>query len=340
MSSSALNKAYDMLMKLWDKLTRLNNVITLEAINKLENKLGRIFTTAKTHHYTQGQKYGHLASAIPKSRYRLVISNATWTHTVPTDPGAYSTDTLSAGNAAATCKQFVAQPKIKQKSYRDYLNVKEAGEELILYAVGDDTVAPLKKEYIGFGDTMGLAMINHLRLKTAIRMMTAQKYKYKTNGYNTPWDPMMSITAYFTLLDHFQVLLGNRGIVTSNEEKMMAAGAQMWQSEMFTEDQMVFWENRGVMAQTWAALQTYFTAKWLEQKQYLAMMAKQSQFKEAVLLAQETAAAKEEGETQAMLFAMLQDQHTKQIAQMEATNKSNMDTMMEQMNALVAVGRA
>jgi hypothetical protein len=45
----------------------------------------------------------------------------------------------------------------------------------------------------------------------------------------------------------------------------------------------------------------------------LATRAKQSQFKEAALLAQETAAAKEEGKTQAMLFAVLQDQHTMQI---------------------------
>jgi hypothetical protein len=145
-------------------------------------------------------------------------------------------------------------------------------------------------------------------------MTTTQKYEYKTNGYNTPWDPTMSITAYFTLLDCFQVLLGNRRIRTSNEEKTMAAGAQTWQSEMFTEDQMVIWENRCAMAQMWAALQTYFTEKWLEQKQYSATIAKQSRFKEAALLAQETAAAKEEGKTQALLFAMLQDQHTKQIA--------------------------
>ncbi len=39
-----------------------------------------------------------------------------------------------------------------------------------------------------------------------------------------------------------------------------------------------------------------------------------------------------------MLFAMLQDQHAKQIAQMEATNKTNMDAMMQQMNALVVAG--
>jgi hypothetical protein len=69
-------------------------------------------------------------------------------------------------------------------------------------------------------------------------------------------------------------------------------------------------------------------------------MAKQSQFKEAALLAQETAVAKEEGETQAKLFGMLQDQHAKQIAQMEATNKTNMDAMMVQMNALVAASGA
>jgi hypothetical protein len=69
-------------------------------------------------------------------------------------------------------------------------------------------------------------------------------------------------------------------------------------------------------------------------------MAKQSRFKEAALLAKETAAAKEEGKTQAVLFAMLQDQHMKQIVQMEAMNKSNMDAMMERMNTLVAAGGA
>jgi hypothetical protein len=77
MSSSASNKAYNTLIKLWDKLTHLNGVITPEAINKLKDKLSRIFTVAKTHHYTQGQKYGHLASAIPESKYRLVIGNTT-----------------------------------------------------------------------------------------------------------------------------------------------------------------------------------------------------------------------------------------------------------------------
>ena len=88
----------------------------------------------------------------------------------------------------------------------------------------------------------------------------------------------------------------------------------MWKSEMFTEDQMVAWEKKTTAQQTWAALQTYFIDKWLERKQYSATTAKQSRFKEAALLSQETKAAEEEGASQAMLFAMLQEQRNKQIA--------------------------
>jgi hypothetical protein len=68
------------------------------------------------------------------------------------------------------------------------------------------------------------------------------------------------------------------------------------------------------------------------------MMAKQMHFKEAVLLALETAAAKAGGESQAMLFAILLEQHNKQVPAIAATNKATMGMMMEKMNALVAGG--
>ena len=90
-----------MLINQRDKMTRLNGVITPEAVDCLEDKLRGIFTIIKTHHYKQGQKYGHLASAIPKAKYRLVISNKMWLHTVPADPGSYSAAALVAGTSAA-----------------------------------------------------------------------------------------------------------------------------------------------------------------------------------------------------------------------------------------------
>ena len=215
-----------------------------------------------------------------------------------TDPGSYAAAALVAGTSAAQRKQLVAAHKVTVESHASYLKVEEAGKELILYAVGDDALAPLKKQYIGFGDETVLTMIVHLRTKTAIKMTTAQKHEYRTNGYNAAWDPTTSITAYFKTLDRFQVSLEDRGIATSEAEKGMAAGAQMWASEMFTEEQMLGWENKPTVDQTWANLQVYFTEKWLERKQYSATTARQSRFKEAALAAQEKEAAEAEGETQ------------------------------------------
>ena len=158
MTASKSNGAYDKLISLRDK-----------AVNKLEDELGGIFTVTKTHHYEQGQKYGHLASTIPKSKYRLIIGDATWTHGAPVDPGAYSQAALTASNAAAQQEQLMAEHNILQKSYNDYLGVKEAGKELILYAVEDDALAPLKKLYIGFEDTTVLGMITTFASKQQSR---------------------------------------------------------------------------------------------------------------------------------------------------------------------------
>jgi hypothetical protein len=108
MTTSKSNAAYDTLISLHDKLTCINGVITPEAVNKLEDELGGIFTVTKIHHYKQGQKYGHLASAIPKQKHRLVIGNATWAYTVPGNPGAYLQAALGIGNSAALREQHVA----------------------------------------------------------------------------------------------------------------------------------------------------------------------------------------------------------------------------------------
>jgi hypothetical protein len=70
--------------------------------------------------------------------------------------------------------------------------------------------------------------------------------------------------AYFTSLNKFRTSLANPGIVTSIKEMTMVAGARIWESKMFTKDQMVVWENKTTVQQTWQNLQNYFTGKLLE----------------------------------------------------------------------------
>jgi hypothetical protein len=162
-----------------------------------------------------------------------------------------------------------------------------------------------------------------------------QKYEYKTEGYKTPWDPTTSITAYFTGLEKFKNSLADRGTASSVKEMTMAAGARMWESKMFTKDQLVLWENKPAVNQTWQALQDYFAEKWLERRQYLQATTKHSRFKDAALAAQEQVAAKEEGKVSAMMFALLQEQHKMQLEAMGMANQKTMEAMFERINAII-----
>jgi hypothetical protein len=168
------------------------------------------------------------------------------------------------------------------------------------------------------------------------KMSTSQKFEYKAEGYGKQWDPTTSIMAYFTGPYKFRTSLADQGLVTSVEEMTMRAGAKMWESEMFTEDQMFAWENTPAAQQTWQALQDYFMEMWLERRQYSQATAKHSWFKDTALVAQEQAAAGEEGKTTAMMFALLQEQHKHQMEAMAASSPKAMDAMMEWMNAIVA----
>jgi hypothetical protein len=63
----------------------------------------------------------------------------------------------------------------------------------------------------------------------------------------------------------------------------MVAGTRMWESKMFTKDQMVTWEHKTTVQQTLQNLQDYFTKKWLEHRQYSQATANHLRFKDAAL---------------------------------------------------------
>ncbi len=253
-----------MLVAQKDVITKIIGIITPESIDTFENELGGAFTILMFTHFTDGLHYGFLASVIPEDKYRIIINSPAWVYTAPVNSGAYTARALAAGVSAAQRKQIIAQHKEEQMAYADYLGSQEAGKEPLLYGIGDNALTPLKKQYINFGNVTIHSMILHLQEKTAIKMTTSQKIEYKVEGYGKQWDPTTSITAYFTSLDKFRTFLADQGIVTSVEEMTMAADARMWESEMFTKDQMVAWENKPATQQTWQALQDYFMEKCLE----------------------------------------------------------------------------
>jgi hypothetical protein len=102
-----------------------------------------------------------------------------WVYAAPVNPGAYAAAAL----AAAQREQITAQHKEMQIAYTKYLGAQEAGKELLLYGVDNDALAPLKKQYINFGNATIHSMILHLQEKMAIKMTIFQKFEYKAEGY-------------------------------------------------------------------------------------------------------------------------------------------------------------
>ncbi len=151
-----------MLVTQKDAITKITGIITPESIDGLENELGGAFTNLKSTHFEEGQRYGFLATVIPQEKYRIVISDAAWVYKTPANSGAYAAAALVAGVSAAQREQLVAQHKEEQMAYADYLGSQEAGKELLLYGVGDDALAPLKKQIINFGDATIHSMLLHL----------------------------------------------------------------------------------------------------------------------------------------------------------------------------------
>jgi hypothetical protein len=103
-----------------------------------------------------------------------MIANNMWMYPSQANPRAYAVAALGVSVSAAQQEQLFANHKEEQVSYTEHLRAWETGKELILYGMGNDALAPLKKQYINFGDATIHLMIKHLHNKTAIKMTTSQ----------------------------------------------------------------------------------------------------------------------------------------------------------------------
>ena len=175
-----------------DSMTRILGDITPEAIDDLEEELGAILVECKSHHFPQGQRYGHLAVILGQARMRNLYADKAYTYTVPVDQGPYDTTIPRTAGTGVRATAEATHNRLNANSLV-YEGVCTGTNDLIIYAVGEDAVAPLKKRYIGFGDTTPQEMIAHLRTNVCVKMNMKEKDLYKTQEYAKPWDTSKNI---------------------------------------------------------------------------------------------------------------------------------------------------
>jgi hypothetical protein len=142
-SKSSKNGAYKILVAQKDAITKITGIITPKSIDTLENELVGAFTILKSTHFTEGRGYRYLACVIPEEKYRIVITDPVWVYAALVNPGAYAATALAAGVSRSprnTRKCRWHTPSI--------LAHRKQVKELLLHGVGNDALAPLKKQYI------------------------------------------------------------------------------------------------------------------------------------------------------------------------------------------------
>jgi hypothetical protein len=155
---------YNSIVAQQDKITRVLGIITTETIDILKDELSGIASTIKLDHYKDNLKYGHLAIVIPEAEYKTIIEDNAWTYNVPPNVGAYCqiarTNTVNGKR-----KQQEAEHAVKRNSQANYIAKDTVLKQLILHAMGEDVLAPLKECNVGFRSSTTKAMIKHLRIK-------------------------------------------------------------------------------------------------------------------------------------------------------------------------------
>ena len=238
-----------------DKVTKIVDAITPEGLDMLEESIGEILMNQKAYHFIRGTDFGHLAVILTEEKYRDAINDQIFVYAAPTDHGAYNNN--SGNNMNATQRvQEEAEHRRKNVRYEVYLGVAEACRNLIIYAVGDSAVAPLKERYVKYGRRLPQAIMKHLRDKSCVKMTTMEKDTFKRSKYLTKWDTTECITNYWKHLDELTTKLEERNIATSDEEKVMAAVSRMWELESFTDKNLIKWGKKEAADQTWANVKT------------------------------------------------------------------------------------
>ena len=114
-------------------------------------------------------------------------------------------------------------------------------KECLIKAVDEQYIEELKQDYIGYADETTKTLLAHIKT-TWCKVTTQEKQKAKAQ-IQEPWDQVMHIKSYARRLDKDQTTIREVGVRCGNPEKTQIFVEQMHECNMFTEKEMIEWEE-------------------------------------------------------------------------------------------------
>jgi hypothetical protein len=263
-------------------VTRIHGRPERTQVDVLEKEVARIVSSAKTTRFPQGNKYGHLVMIVGETKYGNIIADANFTFTKPTDAGAYDTVNIVdniASNVAAKA-QAEAVHKRKQSEYYQWTAVESAARQLIVGAIDPELLVELIDEWVQYEDHTPAEIITFLRDHVCLPATTDDQLALQAKLVE-PWDQTENLLSYFKKLDLAQEAMVKAHVPCEDAAKAIQAGAQMAASGLFSEIQVIEWEEKVYTDKTWTNLKTYYTKLYKSKMQYSKSEARRTGFESA-----------------------------------------------------------
>ena len=256
-------------------LTRHHGRPTFKSVAKTRKEVAQEFAKAKTSHsaFPMGTKFG-MAAAVLKTRSFIEMHNTAavnipgaeeldeaWEFEHPTRPDPYDETELEQGLSA----QQRDMRRRKQEAVRneeliqyDVFEAYETYYKDAMAAAYDDTYFDtIKDELLGFSHLTVNAMLEHLREQCLA--MTFKEKKKKLKEININWDHGDDIRVFLRNVQKLKDQLDDEyGIEWADDMRMTHVLSEFYDSAIFTEEEMMDWEDQPAADQTYAAMVTYF----------------------------------------------------------------------------------
>jgi hypothetical protein len=305
-------------------VTKIDGQPTLENIRTLDQELAAILSEIET--TNGGGNHGHLGMIMNDTDYQRISTGRTkWT--VPTNPGSYPSG-IDDTTPTHERERLVAEHKVKVEEFETYRGVLAGTKTLIIQAVDEEWIEPLRDARLGFANVTPLELLEHLTL-----IAGELDYFDETECLNTllvPWEPTENPATYFARNDKIEKQLKEAGYGDKSKERL-AVALTSFKSAGEYDAALREWDQKSAADKTFKNFRKIIVDEFTKHERRNKSTAKSVKFGIANQAAEE-ARLKEAEDADAAAYAIAEALHTAQQKQYEAMqaaqNKQN-ENMME-----------
>ena len=262
------------------KLTRMRGRPTTKNITKTRGEIGAAFARAKTSHkaFPLGPKFGFAAAVLNAKKFIKLHNKAAtnladveelpedWAFEYPTRPSTYPEMGGTTGDIGRRRKEAQNQEEIAQ--FDRFEGYEAAFKMKVAEAYDEATLEVLHDELLEFTHVTLEEMLKHL--EEQCHALTSREKATKIKEIWLPWNHAdEDIESFFNKLDKLEEeLMNDYKVEWPITMKMNHATNELGDSEQFTEEEFMTWEDKEEDEKTWVALVQYFTKLWTKRRRY------------------------------------------------------------------------